>query len=175
MKGTLEYGTAAGQGIGCPAAGKTGTTEEQADAWFVGYTPHVSTAVWVGNPNERIALPGYGGQLAAPIWHDYMMVAATEPCDDFPTPQNPADLSSHYSEYTTDPNATTTTATTTTEEDDADEEDSDDTATPDDGAGNYDPDLYAPGAGQEPAETPPAPGGGDTGGDGAGDNGAVQP
>ena len=105
MKGTLEYGTAAGQGIGCPAAGKTGTTEEQADAWFVGYTPHVSTAVWVGNPNERVALPGYGGQLAAPIWHDYMMVAATKPCDDFPTPQEPAELSSHYSEYTADPNA----------------------------------------------------------------------
>ena len=50
------------QRIGCPASGKTGTTEEQADAWFVGYTPHVSTAVWVGNPNERIALPGYGGR-----------------------------------------------------------------------------------------------------------------
>ncbi len=173
MKGTLEYGTAAGQGIGCPAAGKTGTTEEQADAWFVGYTPHVSTAVWVGNPNERVALPGYGGQLAAPIWHDYMMVAATKPCDDFPTPENPAELSSHYSEYTADPNADTTDETTTTEDDETDEEDSDDSSTQDNGDGNYDPDLYAPGAGQGPAETPPAPGGNT--GDGAGDNGAVQP
>ena len=53
MKGTLDYGTAAGHDIQCPAAGKTGTTEEQADAWFVGYTPHVSTAVWVGNPDSR--------------------------------------------------------------------------------------------------------------------------
>ena len=52
MKGTLEYGTAAGNGIGCPASGKTGTTEEQSDAWFVGYTPHVSTAVWTGNPDD---------------------------------------------------------------------------------------------------------------------------
>ena len=52
MKGALEYGTAAGQGIGCPASGKTGTTEEQSDVWFVGYTPHVSTAVWMGNPND---------------------------------------------------------------------------------------------------------------------------
>ncbi len=176
MKGTLEYGTAAGQGIGCPAAGKTGTTEEQADAWFVGYTPHVSTAVWVGNPNERIPLPGYGGQLAAPIWHDYMMVAATKPCDDFPTPTNPADLTSHYSEYTADPNADDPTTEDPTDEDKPDDEETDDTATPDDGASNYDPDLYAPGAGQEPAPTP-APPGGDTGddGDGAGDNGAVQP
>ena len=55
MKGTLDYGTAVGYDIGCPAAGKTGTTEEQADAWFVGYTPHVSTAVWVGNPDARVA------------------------------------------------------------------------------------------------------------------------
>ena len=55
MKGTLDYGTAACCDIPCPAAGKTGTTEEQADAWFVGYTPHVSTAVWVGNPDSRVA------------------------------------------------------------------------------------------------------------------------
>ena len=114
MKGTLEYGTAAGQGIGCPAAGKTGTTEEQADAWFVGYTPHVSTAVWVGNPNERVALPGYGAELAAPIWHDYMMVAATQPCDDFPEPENPAELSGYFSEHTVDPDYESPDETTTT-------------------------------------------------------------
>ena len=89
MKGTLEYGTAAGLGIGCPAAGKTGTTEEQSDAWFVGYTPHVSTAVWVGNPDARVPLPGYGADLAAPIWQEYMSTAATEPCDDFPRAREP--------------------------------------------------------------------------------------
>ena len=55
MKGPLDYGTAACCDIPCPASGKTGTTETQADAWFVGYTPHVSTAVWVGNPNDRTA------------------------------------------------------------------------------------------------------------------------
>ena len=38
------------------AAGKTGTTEESADAWFVGFTPHLATAVWLGNPNERIPM-----------------------------------------------------------------------------------------------------------------------
>ena len=99
MKGALEYGTAAGQGIGCPASGKTGTTEAQSDAWFVGYTPHISTAVWVGNPNERIPLPGYGADLAAPIWQEYMLVAATEPCDDFPEPEDPVALSSGSSSY----------------------------------------------------------------------------
>jgi penicillin-binding protein 1A len=154
MKGTLEYGTAAGHGIGCPASGKTGTTEEQADAWFVGYTPHVSTAVWVGNPDQRVALPGYGADLAAPIWHDYMMVAATEPCDDFPEPQNPADLSGYYSEHTVDSDydSDTDSTATTTPDTDADEADADDPP-----AGGYDPDLYAPGAGQDPAPTPDPP------------------
>jgi penicillin-binding protein 1A len=162
MKGTLEYGTAAGHGIGCPASGKTGTTEEQADAWFVGYTPHVSTAVWVGNPDQRVPLPGYGADLAAPIWHDYMMVAATEPCDDFPEPQNPADLSGYASTHTVDPDYESTdgTATPPTTDEDTDEE------TDEPPAGGYDPDLYAPGAGQEPAPTPTpdppdAPGAGD--------------
>ena len=89
MKGALEYGTAAGQGIGCPASGKTGTTEEQSDVWFVGYTPHVSTAVWMGNPDVRTPMPGYGADLAAPIWNDYMTVAAIEPCDDFPDAEGP--------------------------------------------------------------------------------------
>jgi penicillin-binding protein 1A len=97
MKGTLDYGTAAGNDISCPAAGKTGTTEEQADAWFIGYTPEVSTAVWTGNPDERLPLPGYGASLSAPIWQAYMEVAATEPCNDFPDARNPADLAPYNS------------------------------------------------------------------------------
>jgi penicillin-binding protein 1A len=148
MKGVLESGTAACCDIPCPAAGKTGTTEAQADAWFVGYTPHVSTAVWVGNPDARIPLPGYGADLAAPIWQDYMEVAAASPCDDFPAPQDPAQLSAYYGEHTAssssdssyDSTYGTTTPTTTT-------------PAPTD-TGGYDPDLYAPGAGQEPAPSP---------------------
>ncbi len=170
MKGTLEYGTAAGQGIGCPASGKTGTTEEQADAWFVGYTPHISTAVWVGNPNERVPLPGYGGQLAAPIWHDYMMVAATEPCDDFPEAQNPADLSGYSSEHTVDPNYESDETTTTTTTDEEADEDSDEPP-----PGGYDPNLYAPGAGQEPAPTPEPPDAPDVGDVTPGGGGAGPP
>ena len=114
MKGALEYGTAAGQGIGCPASGKTGTTERTADAWFVGYTPHVSTAVWMGNPDDRIPLPGYGADLAAPIWNDYMLVAATEPCDDFPEPKDPVELSSASSGYAGSSTAAATTTATRT-------------------------------------------------------------
>jgi penicillin-binding protein 1A len=103
LKGPLDTpgGTAYGQGIGCPAAGKTGTTEEQVDAWFVGFTPNVSTAVWTGNPISRTPLPGYGADLSAPIWHDYM-AATTDKygCDDFPTPENPVTLSPYTSGLT---------------------------------------------------------------------------
>jgi penicillin-binding protein 1A len=171
MRGPLDYGTAACCDIPCPASGKTGTTESQADAWFVGYTPHVSTAVWVGNPNERVALPGYGADLAAPIWHDYMEVAAAKPCDDFPVPDTPAELSAHFSQYTVDPNSQTDDTTGGTKPDKpGDETTTDDGTTAPNDTGNYDPDLYAPGAGQDPAPTPPTPGG-DTGGTGGG-NGA---
>ena len=51
MNVTSGTGTAAG--YGCPAAGKTGTTDEAKDAWFVGYTPRLSTAVWVGYPDRH--------------------------------------------------------------------------------------------------------------------------
>ena len=116
MEGTLQFGTAAGQGLtGCVSAGKTGTTELNSDAWFVGYTPDVSTAVWTGNPDLRTSLPGFGADLSAPIWHDYMEVAATKNCRDFPAPKDPADLSTYSSstaasssDYSTDSTTTTT-------------------------------------------------------------------
>ena len=103
LKGPLDSpgGTAYGQGISCPAAGKTGTSETQVDAWFVGFTPNVSTAVWTGNAISRVPLPGYGADLSAPIWHDYMeATTAKYGCDDFPTPKNPVSLSSYTSSYT---------------------------------------------------------------------------
>jgi len=59
-----------------PLAGKTGTTNEQADAWFVGYSPDIVTGVWVGH--DETNLLGYketGGRAAAPIWIDYMREA----------------------------------------------------------------------------------------------------
>ncbi len=150
MKGTLEYGTASGYGIGCPASGKTGTTELQSDAWFVGYTPHISTAVWTGNPDIRSPLPGYGADLSAPIWNDYMTVAATEPCDDFPEPTEPAELSSFHSDQTADSSDTSTDSTGTVDPDTG-------TTVPPitdaDGDG-YDDNAYAPGADQKPADTP---------------------
>ncbi|MDQ3729242.1 MAG: transglycosylase domain-containing protein [Actinomycetota bacterium] len=156
MKGALEYGTAAGLGIGCPASGKTGTTEGQADVWFVGYTPHVSTAVWMGSPNDRTPMPGYGGTLAAPIWQDYMTVAATEPCDDFPEPQDPVSLSSGSSSSLSDSDVIDSSDTTTTTPGITDA----------DGDG-FDDEAYLPGTGD--MDVPPVDDG-DTGGGAPGGN-----
>jgi penicillin-binding protein 1A len=65
---------------GWPVAGKTGTTQDSADAWFAGAVPPLATAVWVGHPQERIPMPGRtGGSAAAPVWHDF--VAAVLPAE----------------------------------------------------------------------------------------------
>jgi penicillin-binding protein 1A len=74
-KGTARYGVR-GQGFEWPAAGKTGTTNESTDAWFVGFTPEFITLTWVGfDRKQRIRYNGTGGVLAAPIWTDFMKVA----------------------------------------------------------------------------------------------------
>ena len=64
---------AAAQKLGVRVAGKTGTTDEFRDAWFVGYTPGVIASVWVGYDNPRsIGASSTGGSIALPIWMDYM-------------------------------------------------------------------------------------------------------
>ena len=63
-------------GFTLPAAGKTGTTNDYVDAWFVGYTPHVLTGVWVGfDQPATIVANGYAGDLAVPIWAAFMKMA----------------------------------------------------------------------------------------------------
>ncbi|HEX3802543.1 MAG TPA: transglycosylase domain-containing protein [Solirubrobacteraceae bacterium] len=96
LQTVLQYGTGTGASYGCPAAGKTGTTSNYTDAWFVGYTPQLSTAVWVGYPNSDVYMndvnglgPGYGGTLAAPIWKQFMQSASDGYCGDFPVPAQP--------------------------------------------------------------------------------------
>jgi penicillin-binding protein 1A len=106
LEAVLTRGTAAGLGIGCPAAGKTGTTSSFTDAWFIGFTPHLSTAVWVGYPKETTsmtAVPGYGevfgATIPAPIWQEFMLSAHGSNCDSFPTPTTPfvaRPFSGHY-------------------------------------------------------------------------------
>jgi penicillin-binding protein 1A len=63
-------------GFVLPAAGKTGTTNDYVDAWFIGYTPNRVTGVWIGfDQPKTIIANGYGGELAVPIWATFMKAA----------------------------------------------------------------------------------------------------
>jgi penicillin-binding protein 1A len=87
MKTVILSGTGTGANIGKPAAGKTGTTDDYKDAYFVGYTPDIVTGVWVGDDNnKKIGLTG--GTLPAKIWKDIMTVATKNlGAKDFDYPQ----------------------------------------------------------------------------------------
>ncbi|WP_020134526.1 transglycosylase domain-containing protein [Streptomyces sp. 351MFTsu5.1] len=93
LKGVVEDGTGSQAGLGPSrdSAGKTGTTDERYAAWFVGYTPNMAGAVWVGDPAHKrqmknISIGGvwnekvFGGQVPGPIWRD-MMTGALEGMD----------------------------------------------------------------------------------------------
>ena len=79
MEGVITDGTARGiSSFGAPAAGKTGTTDQSIDAWFVGYTPELTTCVWIGHDqNISLGAAETGGLAAAPIWLDFMNQAKT--------------------------------------------------------------------------------------------------
>jgi penicillin-binding protein 1A len=64
------------RGFSLPAAGKTGTTNDAKDVWFVGMTPDLVAGVWLGFDQPRTILPNAsGGRLAAPVWADVMSAA----------------------------------------------------------------------------------------------------
>lgn len=88
LEGVITRGTGTAASIGRPAAGKTGTTDDNHDAWFIGYTPDIVTAVWVGDDTGSQSLGEiYGGTVPAQIWHDYMASAVSgTSADDFDVP-----------------------------------------------------------------------------------------
>ena len=95
LKGVLTDGTAAGKGIDRPAAGKTGTAQDNGNAWFVGYTPSLSTAVWIGYQSGNLPMNGIlgvrggmtGGAVPAATWQRFMENAlANVPVTDFNEP-----------------------------------------------------------------------------------------
>jgi penicillin-binding protein 2D len=91
LKDVMIYGTAKGlKGFSHsrPSAGKTGTTDDYRDAWFVGYTPNLVTGVWVGHDKPKPGGKGFtGGAVSAPIWERFMRQAtAGKPATDFIKP-----------------------------------------------------------------------------------------
>jgi penicillin-binding protein 1A len=89
MEDVLDGGTASviRQWFHRPAAGKTGTTQDFTDAWFVGYTPQLSAGVWVGFDDPRIKFGGWygqGGKAAAPIWGRFMKYVYDDPATTMP-------------------------------------------------------------------------------------------
>jgi len=99
MQDVLDGGTASSvrQWFHRPAAGKTGTTQDFTDAWFVGYTPQLSAGVWVGFDDPRIKFGGWygqGGRAAAPIWARFMQAVYDDPNTTMPLAyfEMPADV-----------------------------------------------------------------------------------
>ena len=124
LQDNVRYGTGVRAGFGRPAAGKTGTTDKHADAWFVGYTPDLATAVWMGYPAGEIPMENVhgiavtGGSFPAEIWRLMMeRTIGLGPAREFPVP-------AVYPQYqpfqrgplalSFDPYATTSTSTDTT-------------------------------------------------------------
>jgi penicillin-binding protein 1A len=133
LQGVLESGgTAAGKGIGRPAAGKTGTAQDNKDAWFVGYTPRLTAAVWLGyadplpdgtvptmDENSPVSrgrgLHGVtGGSLPAAIWRKFMVAAtAGQDTGTFAEPTGfPGRILHDELEQTTTTGATSSTSST---------------------------------------------------------------
>jgi penicillin-binding protein 1A len=101
LEGVITSGTGAGYTyMGCSSeAGKTGTSEDLSDAWFVGYTPKYSTAVWTGHPLSR-ASTGFGGPTSGPIWRSFMEAAQGSDCPDFQVPSSLPSLSAFHGKHT---------------------------------------------------------------------------
>ena len=179
MEANVQRGTGTAAQIGCPAAGKTGTTSNFTDAWFDGFTTSLNTAVWVGYPNVNTSMtnvPGwgtmFGGKAPASIWHDFMEYAMSgRKCDPFPLPKQPFHAVPFFGHYAStgapggavDPLATTTAPSTTGKK----------KSKKKDASGNT---KYPPGQYQSPPQKAPSTGTGNSGGTGNGQgNGGGQP
>jgi penicillin-binding protein 1A len=172
LEQNMTSGTGRAAQTGCPAGGKTGTTSDFSDGWFVGFTPRLSTAVWVGYPDAAVHMytEYHGGAVSGPtfpaeIWGDYTKQAMGGFCGPFPPPQHPMTFTRFYGRYAgsgrsstdTSTSTSTSTGTTTTPA-------PTDTTTTDTGAGTaptdttgtggsgYDPDLY-----ESPPQEAPTP------------------
>ena len=150
LEGVITSGTGAGYTyMGCSSeAGKTGTSEGLSDAWFVGFTPLYSTAVWTGHPLSRDST-GFGGPTSGPIWRSYMEAAQGSNCPEFQVPSSLPDLTSFHGEHTSSSSSSSSSSSYTPT-----------TTTGSGNSGDHNKGAYAPGVGQKPAPSPkpkPAP------------------
>jgi penicillin-binding protein 1A len=164
LEGVITSGTGAGYTyMGCSSeAGKTGTSEDLSDAWFVGYTPKYSTAVWTGHPLSR-ASTGFGGPTSGPIWRSYMEAAQGSDCPDFQVPSTLPDLTSYHGEHTSSSSSSCSSSSSSYSCSSSSYSPSSSGGgnTDSGGGGGRDKGAYAPGLGQKPAPSPkpkPAPG-----------------
>ena len=100
LQGVVERGTGSrARVLGRPVAGKTGTTQEATDAWFIGYTPNLVAGVWVGYDTRRSLGPHESSAtLAVPIWTRFMQQALKDiPPEEFPVPENVTSVLVNYS------------------------------------------------------------------------------
>ncbi len=93
MRSVIDEGTGYAirlYGFDRPAAGKTGTTDDYTDAWFIGFTPNLACGVWVGYDQKKTIFKGAtGGGVAAPIWAEFMKQATADlPNEDFAVPES---------------------------------------------------------------------------------------
>jgi penicillin-binding protein 1A len=162
LEDNIRYGTGTRAALSRPAAGKTGTTDEHADAWFVGYTPGLATAVWMGYTRGEIPMTNVhgisvsGGSFPAEIWRRFMEPAlAGRPYREFREPTTPVSFrtwergptSLSYDPYYVPP------APEEPEEPEKDEEQTD--AKPAGGGDSEEGEPAGPAAAPEPAATVP--------------------
>jgi membrane peptidoglycan carboxypeptidase len=128
LEAVIDGGTGTAADIDRPAAGKTGTTQSNVDAWFAGYVPGYAAVVWMGYPDAALPMDDVhgravtGGSFPAQIWQRFMTVAvADRPADDFPAPsdemlgRSSTTTSSTSSTSSSSTTSTSTVETTTTE------------------------------------------------------------
>jgi len=88
LEDVVQFGTGVrAKELGRPSAGKTGTTNDFTDAWYIGFTPQITAGVWVGNDDNRVSLgkKETGARAALPIWLEFMQQAMQGmPVEDFP-------------------------------------------------------------------------------------------
>ena len=165
LRSNVTGGTGGAASGVCQAAGKTGTTDNFNDAWFVGFAPRLATAVWVGFPNAQVEMrnlyhggPVAGGSFPTEIWADYMRVAVgTAGCGEYRQPTEPASFKPYFGKYavTGTPQAFTQDAKDKKKKEEKEKRDRKRS-----GTDPYDPDLYESPP-QQPPDTRDPPGDGD--------------